>query len=112
MGLFAFIPSYKPQREDSRFRSTEILYDDGLNKMWRTHWDLVSIPPANDDQFYTVQEGENNRIDLVAWRYYNNVRLWWVIALANNLYCPLFIRSGTVLRVPSLSRVYTSIIKR
>ena len=103
---------FKDLRLDSRFRSTYLEYDTDIKKMFRDNWAIYSIPPSDDDVFHTVQSGEKNRIDLISNYYYNNVRLWWVIALANNLFCPLFIKPGDVLRIPSINRVYRNILKK
>ena len=39
------------------------------------------IPKQNDDIYVICTVGE--RLDLLAWKYYQNVEYWWIIAAAN-----------------------------
>lgn len=58
------------------------------------------IPPAEDD-LYLITTVED-RLDLLAYDYYNDASLWWVIASANSL--PgnsLHTVPGTQIRIPS-----------
>ena len=41
------------------------------------------IPISDEDQFIYPKDGD--RLDNVAYRYYNDETLWWVIAQANGL---------------------------
>ncbi len=58
----------------------------------------------SSDVFHVVAEGE--RLDLLAYRYYADPALWWVIADANDIKNPLRIEVGNRLRIPSKSTVY------
>ena len=42
-----------------------------------------SIPESPSDIYITVSD--NDYIDQIAYRYYKDVSLWWIIAIANNL---------------------------
>lgn len=49
-------------------------------------FDILSLPeivPQTNDSLYTIVTGD--RIDNLAYKYYNDPRLWWIIAKANNL---------------------------
>jgi len=46
-----------------------------------------------------VADGE--RADLIAWRYFGRPELWWVVCDYNDLFWPLDLEPGTVLRLPS-----------
>ena len=57
------------------------------------------IPPAEDDIY--VIASSNDRLDLLAADYYNDITLWWIISSANNL--PgnsLYLTNGTQVRIP------------
>ena len=41
------------------------------------------IPLSDEDQFIYPQDGD--RLDSIAYKYYNDASLWWVIAKANEL---------------------------
>lgn len=57
------------------------------------------IPPRNDDIFIVVQEGD--RLDTIAYDYYKDQTLWWIIKSANNINDAVFtLKPGTVLRIP------------
>lgn len=63
---------------------------------------ILSAMPS--DSFHTVVEGENLRLDLLAYFYYRSPELWWVIAVANNIVSPFDeIEIGRVLRIPNPS---------
>ena len=58
------------------------------------------IKPTDDDMYIISQESD--RLDLLAYKYYGDNSLWWIIAVANNLNDgSLFIESGKQLRIPS-----------
>lgn len=69
-------------------------------------WRSVRISPAKSDRLITVGTGEQGRLDIIALNYYNDSRLWWVLALANDIFNPFEEPlAGDRIRVPSLQRV-------
>lgn len=71
-------------------------------------WGISDVPPVkeqDDDKFYTVKS--EDRIDLIAYRFYKKVRYWWIIAHYNNISNPLDLSDfvGRDLRIPSKSTV-------
>lgn len=57
------------------------------------------IPQSENDLFIVVQEGD--RLDTLAYQYYNDQRLWWIITSANNINDGVFtVKPGTILRIP------------
>jgi hypothetical protein len=43
-----------------------------------------------------------DRLDTLAYQYFKDATLWWIIASANNIHdAPLGIKDGTILRIPS-----------
>ena len=66
---------------NSRLRFADLITTGGV-----TFWDTLELPvirPQNDDMQYRVQD--NDRIDLLAHRFYGDPGLWWVIAAANDM---------------------------
>ena len=55
------------------------------------------------DQYHVVSPGEENRLDIIAYKYYNDASLYWAIALANNIFDTYTIPVGTSLRIPALA---------
>ncbi len=71
----------------------------------------VKIPASDKDQFHRVTQSDVNRIDLLAYRYYGDCNLWWLIAEANNVSNPLQLEVGVVLRIPSQETIQMRIIR-
>ena len=90
----------------------------------RYNWSVEYIDPKNgdffetrqplklredaSDLFYTVSDCD--RIDLIAYKHYGDVRLWWVIAEFNNITNPLELHAGTVLRIPTYDRIQMQVL--
>lgn len=83
--------------ENSRYAKS-ILYRDGKDEFlgFRQRLDTSERP---DDRFHKVQPRE--RIDLLAYRYLGDAKLWWVICDYNDIAFPLKLVTGDVLRIPS-----------
>ena len=68
--------------------------------------DSIKFLDKDIQMYYNVNENEAGRLDLIANRIYNNPRLWWAIAIANNiedvLTQPL---SSTSLKIPSINAI-------
>lgn len=57
------------------------------------------IPLRNDDVYVASETGD--RLDTLAYQYYNDASLWWIIAAANNIHdAPFGLADGTILRIP------------
>lgn len=82
----------------SRLRFTDYLDIDGVQ-----FWDMVDLPQLQeqpDDISYTV--AASDRIDLLAYKFYGDPVLWWVIALANDMeLLPTDLHESDVIRIPS-----------
>ena len=82
----------------SRLRFAELVLVDDFE-----FWDVVDLPEIleqPDDLIYTITDAD--RIDLLAFRFYRDARLWWVIAVANDLeLIPAELNTGDELRIPS-----------
>lgn len=86
---------------DSRYAGC-VLYVDGSDEYIGSR-ERIDAAAQPDDIFHTVVEGD--RVDLIAHRYYGRAELWWVICDYNDIFFPLAIDAGTVLRLPSVEQV-------
>jgi hypothetical protein len=58
------------------------------------------IPLRDDDLYVATEIGD--RLDTLAYQFYNDSNLWWIIASANNIHNAIFgFEEGTILRIPS-----------
>lgn len=58
-----------------------------------------NIPLRDDDIYVATETGD--RLDTLAYQYYNDASLWWIIASANNIHnAPFGLDDGTILRIP------------
>jgi nucleoid-associated protein YgaU len=85
-------------KKRSRLQFGTLLSMDGFE-----FWDLLELPtiPAQpDDTTYQVLAGD--RIDTLAFRFYGDPILWWVLAVANDLeFLPTDLQEGQTLRIPA-----------
>lgn len=95
--------------ETSRYNWSVLYVDSRNGDFWGTRQPL-RLREHNSDSFHVVTDADSKRIDLIAWKYYQDVRLWWVIAEFNNINNPLEIPEGTTLRIPSYERVQMKVI--
>jgi hypothetical protein len=82
----------------SRLRFKNLLTVRGV-----TFWELDNLPqvPVQPSDFYIVVN-ITDRIDNLAFSYYGDPNLWWVIALANDFYLlPTDLQVGSTIRIPS-----------
>lgn len=56
--------------------------------------------------FHKVEDSEENRLDIIAKKYYGSASMYWAIAMANNIIDPTSIFSGTILRIPSYESLH------
>jgi len=57
------------------------------------------IPLRDDDLYVATEIGD--RLDTLAYQFYNDSNLWWIIASANNIHDAKFsFPDGTILRIP------------
>jgi len=90
----------------SRYQNNETNKLDDGRVVYRTKI-YPKIPLRDDDIYIATQTGD--RLDGLAYQFYNDSSLWWIIAAANNIHdAPLGLADGTVLRVP---RNYSEVIR-
>jgi len=65
----------------------------------------------HDEEFIILEEKYVNRIDLIAFKFYENSKYWWLIALRNNISDPLKeLTKGTRLLIPKLHIIKNKIL--
>ena len=102
---------------DNRYALTEQIVD-GFVFPGRLRYTTAKFPiiDLEGSDTYVVKEADKGRLDLVAHRFYDNSRLWWAIALVNNIRNPLIdmdedveftggMFAGQSLSIPLLSNV-------
>jgi nucleoid-associated protein YgaU len=95
-------------RDTSRLRFAKLALIDGV-ELWNLP-EYPEIEAAPDDLRYVVDR--KDRIDRLAFSFYGNAELWWVIALANELrLLPNDMKQGDTLRIPSPRRVFNQILR-
>ena len=59
------------------------------------------IPLSSNDEYIITTESD--RLDNIAYSYYKDTQMWWVISVANNNINKgsLFVPAGTQLRIPT-----------
>lgn len=89
-----------------RYRDCNVLQSEDGTRFLATR-DIIDIPISREDIYHTVQANEEYRLDIIAYQYYKNPLLWWVLAQANNIYDTInHPVSGDVIRIPSLYTLY------
>lgn len=88
-------------RDDNPYYSGVVFqFDDGSLALDRVPLDYEQ---SDADRYYTV--GDMEEIDMIAYEGYNNSKLWWVIADANNILFPFQLDRGTTLLIPDEDQV-------
>jgi len=94
----------------SRYNYSVLYRDKRGGDFWGTR-QPIRLKRHSSDSYHQVTDADSKRIDLIAWRYYGDVRLWWVIAEVNEIGDPLEIPVGTRLRIPSYERVQMKVVR-
>ena len=96
-----------PDHRYMRHRDSKILLDDNGDAFFETY-NFHQFEYSKDDAYHEVTSGEEGRLDLIAFQYYNNPAFWWVIAEANDIVFPMRdVFAGLVLRIPSINTVHS-----
>lgn len=81
---------------------SRLFFGDLLDDNGTVYWDTLDLPkiePQSGDITHMVQS--TDRIDLLAYKYYGDSVLWWVIALANGMeLVPNALHPGDNIRIP------------
>jgi hypothetical protein len=83
----------------SRYRNVETKKTIDGRTVYRSS-PLPNIPLSDDDIYVATETGD--RLDTLAFQFFGDSSLWWIIASANNIHnAPFGFQDGTVLRIPS-----------
>jgi hypothetical protein len=84
----------------NRYENTPIRYTSQGKRYWKQKF-YPNVPLSETDEYVITTIGD--RLDTLAYSYYRDSTLWWVIAMANNNVTKgsLFPEPGTQLRIPT-----------
>jgi hypothetical protein len=83
-----------------RYQNIDIIKYAATGSQYYVNNVYPEIPPSNNDDYVVTVLGD--RLDLLAFDFYGDSNLWWVIASANSLPGDsLVVEPGTQLRIPS-----------
>lgn len=83
-----------------RYQNVKITKNSQLGNQFYANNFYPDIPLSENDTYVITVLGD--RLDLLAFDYYGDVSLWWVIASANSLPGDsLYLEPGAQLRIPS-----------
>lgn len=77
--------------------------DDGVFDCLNSYF-LYQIPLLPLIGYYTIRT-EENRPDLLSYTLYGDTQYWWIIMHYNNLLKPQDLKSGVIIKYPSLSSI-------
>jgi hypothetical protein len=85
----------------NRYNNSTILKTEYTNRPYYKGKMYPNIPLSESDVYVITTVGD--RLDSLAYSYYNDATLWWVIAMANNNATKgaLYPIPGTQLRIPT-----------
>jgi len=87
-----------------RYKEIEVLKDKSGKRFYSTTL-LPVIEPSENDVYIIGQFGD--RLDNLAFKYYQDSSFWWVIARANNIgKGDLVVPNGMQIRIPDPSAIY------
>jgi len=86
-------------------------YDDGTH-VFLPAFRVVEVPEGPFDQYYELGSDEEGRLDLVSYKFYGTTRLWWVLAMANQIKEPYRVAPGTQIRVPSIATIHNNVLNK
>lgn len=84
----------------SRYSYSRTLTTNETKKQYLESTIYPKIKPTDSDIYVIAQS--NDRLDLLAEKYYGDKNYWWIIAVANNLNdASLYIETGKQIRIPA-----------
>lgn len=95
------------KNHDSRYRNLWRIIDD-QGDLYQESYDELEIRSSSADKIHKVMAGEENRLDLISYKYYNTPLYWWIIAEASGISNPFDVPIGTILTIPSDKVLYGS----
>lgn len=91
----------------NRYTNTNITNDSNGKRRQRTT--IIPVPVASATDVY-IQTTSIERLDLLAYKFYGDSALWYVIASANSLgKGSLIVPINSLLRIPDMTNIQTQI---
>ncbi len=81
-----------------RYARTQVKMDKSGMRVYSTTY-YPRIPINNSDKFVRTKDGD--RLDTMAYRFYKDTSLWWIIAKANGIRGKTTLEIGKIIRIPS-----------
>lgn len=97
---------YTHPSKTSRYKKLTVFLDE--TNLFMSAPKYIEIPIHEDDNYFSVTPRYVNRLDLIAHKFYHESKLWWAIAIANDLEDPMNIPLDTILRIPAVSTLFGS----
>jgi hypothetical protein len=89
-----------------------IIYKDEANNVYFQNVDMalpIEKGQYSDSRFYTITKESQYRPDKLAYIAYGNENLAWILLKFNDITDPFELSAGTIIEIPSLSRVNTTL---
>lgn len=108
--VFLFPLYYEPRKYIylSRYTPYRLILDQDENLKYHETFNNTEIIESDKDTYVTVDQLNENRLDIIARDAYGYPTYWWIIAHANKIIDPFDIPIGTVLRIPPINSLYLS----
>jgi hypothetical protein len=91
----------------SRYNNTNNINDTDGKRRQRTT--IIPVPPISSNDVY-IQTTSIERLDLLAYKFYGDESLWYIIASANSLgKGSLVVPTNSLLRIPDITDIQTQI---
>lgn len=91
---------------DSRSRFAEDQLYEYNGELFHETYERPTIEKSYSDKIHEVTMGEEKNLPLISYNYYGSVRLWWLIAEANDISDPFDVHAGDILVIPNLIQFY------
>lgn len=95
---------------NSRYKDTNLYTDSADNTFFGT-WQRLEIQDETDYELYQITKRDIGRFDLIAFDFYGDTSLFWVILDFNNIVDPIFgIEIGQKIKIPSKDQVLRALM--
>jgi len=95
---------------NSRFKDTT-LYTDTNNDTFFGTWKRIEIQDTTEFIYYQIKASDIGRLDLLAYDYYGDPTLDWVIMDFNSIVDPIFgLEIGQKIKIPSKDQVLRALM--
>lgn len=96
---------FKPLNNMSRYKTYKRIINEVHQPLQLKLVNGITREKSYLGTYHTVSLREENRLDIIANEEYGDQKLYWVIAMANNIIDPFSVKQGTVLKIPQIATV-------